>query len=276
MRSAKKRLNKIDKSRISFKNSKGQVTIFIIIAILVIAIGVLIYLFYPKIFPNAETETKNPSIFIQECMEEEIQDTVNTLSLQGGSVNPTFYYNYYDNVNNKNYNVEYLCYTNQYYQKCIVQQPMLMQHIQSEILNTIKDDSVRCFDNMKKGYESKGYQVDMTPGNITVELLPEKIVTTFGYEVTLTKGNTEKYENFKIALDSNLYELSSIANSIINWETQYGDAEVTTYMDYYHNLKVEKKKQVDETTMYILTNRDSGDKFQFASRSYAFPPGIAI
>ena len=30
----------------------GQVTIFIIIAILIVALGVLIYLYYPKIFPG--------------------------------------------------------------------------------------------------------------------------------------------------------------------------------------------------------------------------------
>jgi len=254
------------------EGKKGQVTIFIIIALLIVAIGVLVYLFYPKIFPSAETETKNPSIFIQECMEEEIQDTVNTLSVQGGSVNPTFYYDYYNGVGVDK--VEYLCYTNQYYQKCVVQQPMLISHIQSEILNEIEDETISCFNSLKMSYENRGYDTDMKSGNTTVELLPGKIVTTFGYELTLTKGDTEKYQNFNIVLDNNLYELASIANSIINWETQYGDAEVTTYMNYYHNLKVEKKEQLDGTKIYILTNRDSENKFQFTSRSYVFPPGI--
>jgi hypothetical protein len=255
-------------------NKRGQVTIFIIIAVLVIALGVLIYMFYPKLISKTGIETKNPSAFIQECMQEKIQNTADILSLQGGSVKPTFYYSYYNN--NQVNNIEYLCYTNQYYQPCIVQQPMLIQHIQSEILNEIKGDTISCFDSMKKSYENKGYEVNMKPGNITVELLPEKIVTTFGYELTLTKGETENYKDFKIVLDNNLYELASIANSIINWETKYGDVEITSYMNYYHNLKVEKKKQIDETTVYILTNIDNGKKFQFASRSYAFPPGIAV
>jgi hypothetical protein len=258
-------------------NKKGQVTIFIIIAILVVAIGVLFYLFYPKIFPGTGTETKNPSTFIQECMQEEIQNTITNLSLQGGSVNPTFYYTYYDTKKSGTNNVEYLCYTNQdYIYPCVVQRPLLVEHIQSEILNNIKADSITCFNNLKKSYENKGYQVNMIPGNITVELIPKKVVTTFEYELTLTKGNTEKFQNFKIALDSNLYEFAGIANSIINWETQYGDAEVTTYMNYYHDLKVEKKSQIDETRVYILTDRNSGEKFQFASRSYVFPPGMGI
>lgn len=251
----------------------GQVTIFIIIAILIVALGVLIYLYWPKLVSNISTETINPSAYIQNCMQQKIQDTVENISLQGGSVNPEFYYTYY---NGKGVDkIEYLCYINQYYKPCVVQQPMLVQHIQSEVLKEIKSSTINCFDSMEKSYTTKGYAVSMTPGNTTVEILPEKIVTTFGYELDLTKGETQKYQNFKIVLNNNLYELAGIANSIINWETQYGDAEITTYMNYYHDLKVEKKKQVDETTIYILTNTDTDNKFQFASRSYAFPPGIS-
>ena len=239
-----------------------------------VALAVLVYMFYPKIISRFETETTNPSTFIQECMEEKIQDTVDVLSLQGGSVNPTFYYTYYDETSVDN--LEYLCYTNLYYNPCVVQQPMLINHIQSEIKNEIEGDAKDCFNSMKKSYENKGYKVDIKEGNLTVELLPEKIVTTFNNELTLTKGNIEKYQNFNIVLDNNLHKLVSIANSIIGWETVYGDSEVTTYMNYYHDLKVEKKKQMDETTIYIITDRNSGDKFQFASRSYAFPPGTII
>jgi hypothetical protein len=46
-------------------------------------------------------------------------------------------------------------------------------------------------------------------------------------------------------------------------------------MNYYHDLKVEKKRQVDETKIYILTDTTRDNKFEFATRSYAFPPGIA-
>ena len=46
-------------------------------------------------------------------------------------------------------------------------------------------------------------------------------------------------------------------------------------MNYYHDLKVEKNKQTDGSTIYILTERDTENKFQFASRSVAWPPGIS-
>jgi len=252
---------------------RGQVTIFIIIAILIIALGVLVYMFYPQIRSTIETETTNPATFIQECIEEKIQNTVDIISLQGGSVEPGYYYAYYNGKNVDN--VEYLCYTNEYYMPCVVQQPLLAQHIQSEILNEIREDSIACFNSMQQSYENQGYDVNMKSGNMTVELLPKRIVTTYNYELTLTKGDTQNYKNFQVVLNDNLYELTSIANSIINWETIYGEAEITTYMNYYHDLKVEQKKQIDETSIYILTDRNNNKKFQFAVRSFAFPPGIS-
>jgi hypothetical protein len=250
------------------EEKKGQVTVFIIIAVLIIALGVLLYMFWPKIISNVSSETKNPSAYIQECMEEEIQNTVENISLQGGSVNPTSYYNY---ENNK---IEYLCYTNQYYRPCVVQQPMLLQHMQSEILKEIEEETTTCFDNLKKSYTTRGYEVDMKSGNTLVEIGPNKIITTFNYTVTLKKGETEKYENFNLILDNNLYRLINIANSIISFETVYGDSETTVYMNYYHDLKVQKLKQIDESTIYILTDKNDDNVFQFASRSYAFPPGF--
>ena len=94
--------------------------------------------------------------------------------------------------------------------------------------------------------------------------------------MSLTKGDASNYDAFRVVVDNNLYELVSIANSILNWEASYGDAETTTYMNYYHDLKVEKKKQSDGSTVYILTDRNTEEKFQFASRSVAWPPGYGI
>ena len=107
-----------------------------------------------------------------------------------------------------------------------------------------------------------------------MELLPQRVFVSFEKDLTLTKGDAERCDKIDVVIDNNLYELVSISNSILNMETKYGDSETTIYMNYYHNLKVEKKKQSDGTTIYILTHRDTGNKFQFASRSVAWPPGI--
>ena len=250
-------------------NKSGQVTIFIIIAIIIVALGILIYLFFPQIRVNFGFAADNPSEFIQNCMEDKIKSTTETLSLQGGSLNPENYFLYSDD------RIEYLCYTNEYYIPCVVQQPLLKQHIENEIKNEIKEESNSCFDSLRQNFEGQGFIVNLERGDIIVELLPNIIVVTYDRSLSITKDSTERYEKLNVVINNNLYELMSIANSILSMEVQFGDSETTIYMNYYHDLKVEKKKQTDGTTIYILTDRSTGDKFQFASRSIAWPPGIS-
>jgi len=245
----------------------GQVTIFIIIGIVVVAFAVLAYIFYPEIKTTLTGSSDNPSAFLQNCLEEKIENTISDLSLKGGSLNPEHYF-VYDNSN-----IEYLCYTGNYYETCVVQQPMLKRHIESEIEKGIENEAQSCFDSLKLSFENKGYNVELRKGAMKVELLPKRVVVTFNNSLTTSGQDSEEYDKFEVILNNNLYELVSIANSILNWESQYGDSETTIYMNYYHDLKVEKKKQSDGTTIYILTDRNNGNKFQFASRSVAWPPG---
>jgi len=252
------------------KKRRGQVTIFIIVAIVIVVLGILIYMFYPQIKSSLGGGEENPSIFIQTCLEESIQEKANLIELQGGSFEPEFFYQYLGDK------IEYLCYTGEYYETCVVQESMLKQHVETEIKSSIQNEVQACFNSLRESYQDKGYNVQMRPGDTIVELLPKRIVTRFDYRVTLTKDGTENYESFNVVLNNNLYELISIANSILAWEAIYGDAETTTYMNYYPDLKVEKKKETDGTTIYILTDRNTGNKFQFASRSVAWPPGYDI
>ncbi len=251
-------------------NKRGQVTLFVIIAIVIVALGVLIYMFYPQIKGTLGFGLENPKAYIQTCLEDEIQENLNKLSLQGGSLEPTNYILY------EGEKIEYLCYTTGYYEPCVMQQPLLKPHIEEEINTKIQDNVQFCFDSLKESYENKGYGVNLRRGGISVEVLPELVVTTMNYSLTLTKESSESYDSFNVIIHNNLYELLGITNSILKWETRFGTAEVTTYMDFYHDLKVEKKEQSDGSTIYVITHRANGNKFQFASRSYAWPPGYGI
>jgi hypothetical protein len=246
---------------------RGQVTIFIIIALIIIGVALLLYLLRSPAEVTFEFDEKNPSAFIQTCLEDEIENAVETTSLQGGSMNPEHYILYQDNK------IEYLCFTEEYYKTCVVQQPLLKGHIESEIENEIKEEVINCFNELENNYVERNYNVNLERGKTSVELLPKRVVSSFDYVLTASKAETERYDSFNVILNNNLYELVSITNSIISWEAAYGDAETTLYMSYYHDLKVEKKKQQDGSTIYILTDRNNENKFQFASRSVAWPPG---
>ncbi len=249
------------------EGKKGQVSLFIIIAIIIVIMGILIYLFYPKIKATFGLETQSPSEYLQTCLEEDFENIVDNLSLKGGELNPEHYFIY------ENQQIKYLCYTENYYETCVNQEPMLKNSIEEEIEEKLGSKINECSDAMKENFENRGYIVNLQKGESDVELLPKRILLRINSTLVLQKEGSQNYDSFSIILNNNLYELVSIANSIINWEAHYGDSEITTYMNYYHDIKVEKKKQSDGTTVYILTDRDTRDKFQFASRSVAWPAG---
>jgi hypothetical protein len=151
----------------------------------------------------------------------------------------------------------------------------LKRHVESEIKKNIESEAEACFRQMETSFEDKGYSVVLAKGITRVELLPKRVVASFdNYRLTLTKGETEIYESFDIILNNNLYEFVGITNSILSWEALFGEAETTTYMTYYRDLKVEKHEQIEGSRIYILTDRNTGNKFQFASRSNAWPSGL--
>ncbi len=254
------------------QDKKGQLTVFVVIALVVVAIGILIYLFYPQISSTLGGSTQDPNAFIQNCIEDEIQSTIDLVSLQGGNLEPILY------VLNNDEQISYLCYTSNYYKTCVVQQPLLKEHIELEIASGIESSARNCFNELKSSFEGRGYTVSLTEGATSISILPGKVETTFNYSVTLSRTETQKYDSFAVTTNSNLYQFTSIANNIIDWEATYGNAETTAYMDLNHDLKVEKLSPQSEygAKIYVLTNRNSLDKFQFASRSQVFPPGYGI
>lgn len=254
-----------------FSDKKGQITLFVIIAIVIVALGVLIYVFYPKIStvfgPGQE---QNPNEFIQNCMEDEIADKIQNVSSQGGSLNPELYILHQDEK------IQYLVYTEQFYLKGVVQKPFLKKQIEKEIKSGIQQKVKNCFNELKTSFEGMNYEVTIKEGDINVNLIPQKVVAAFNYSVTLKKTDTKKYESFNVVVNNNLYELASIADSIVDLESEYGDADIALYMDLYHNLKVEKRAPVYGTSVYILTDRETNDKFQFAARSVVMPPAYGV
>jgi len=248
-----------------FEDKRGQLTIFIIIAIIIVA--VLLVLFWPKL-KIIVTPSSAPQEYIQDCIESDMKEVVERVMLQGGYISPENYIMYDDEK------VQYLCYTNQYYERCLIQQPLLRQHIEGEIKKEISSKIVKCVDDFKKEMESRGYSVSKGKSEINIDIVPKNIKLGIETPLTYSKGEeSESYEKVRINLKSDIYHLIMMSTSILNWESRYGDSDSLTYMLYYPDLKVEKYKQGDGSTIYILTDRNTKEKFMFASRSVAWPPG---
>ncbi len=250
------------------EKKKAQTTIFIILALVIVVVLVLLYINRASF--TSVLSGKSPIENLKQCIRDSMQEGIEIISVQGGSISPENYYLY---ENNK---VDYLCYSDEYYKKCIMQKPLLKQSIEKELKEYSKTKIQGCLDSAKNSLEKEGYIVSAKDANISIEIIPNNIIVNVEADLETTKQKTESYKFIKTDINSDLYNLIMIAGSISNFEARYGDSETMTYMMYYPALKVEKKKQAEGTTIYVLTNRETLDKFIFASKSVVFPPGVRV
>jgi len=249
-----------------FSNRKGQVTIFVILAIIVVAVVIVIFAF-PQ--ANVFSDEVNPSSYLRTCIEPEIYNIKDILSVQGGYSNPDNYALYQD------MKLEYLCYTAEYYSTCTVQQPLLLKHVQDEMKKHIEPRAKQCFEDLKSQYERKGYEVRSGNSQIDVRIIPDSITVDFVAPLTLSREDTQTFQKFSVGISSSWYDLINVATNIIQYESTFGDSETSLYISYYPDLLIEKTRRDDGSTIYQLSDVTTGDEFAFASRSLVWPQGLA-
>jgi hypothetical protein len=247
-------------------NKKAQITLFVIIALVIVGVLIIFLVWGNKIIPMVTTKT--PMNEIKSCIEDSAKQGIEIIGKQGGEIEPDNYILY------KGEKIEYVCYTTESYQTCVMQKPLLKQDVEKELAEYLKPYVKNCIDGVKISTEGKGYDVTATEPRVSVELVPNNAIINTNSDFIATKGDkTENYKNIKIEMSSGLYDEIMIASSIANFEARYGTAESMIYMVYYPSLRV-NKTEFQGTRIYTITDKEKGDSFQFASRSLVFPSGL--
>lgn len=245
---------------------RGQVTIFIILAVIIVT-AIIVFFSYSKLDFSTSSQK---GLYIESCIENELQDFLAELALNAGQINPSFTTMYMDE------NISIICYTGEYHKPCVVQDPFLKQTFEDSLTKLMKPKIESCYETGIEELKSKGY--DVVSGKLTysISINPDG---TIGVNLTAptsisSEDTTARVENFEITIASNLYEVITVANSILQFETYYGDAEASSFMLYYPDLKIEKIRRDEGMKIYIITNEEI--KYRFASRSYAWPAGYGF
>ncbi len=249
---------------------RGQITIFVIVAILIVAAIVLFFLFRQGIIPGLPNAgEKNPNAAFQDCLKDKILETTDLISKQGGYVNPNLYKEF------DGERLAYLCYNSNYYLSCINQEPMLIQHLKEEIKNNLKTKVEECFNQFKTNLERAGYEVNTNYKGFDVQLVPKKIIVDIDAEITTTKNKqTSSQKDFAIVFPSRIYELEVVAQEITSQEARFCNFEQLGYMLLYPQINIDKFRTGDGDTIYTIEDRKTGEKFKFAVRSCVIPPGF--
>jgi len=245
---------------------RGQVTVFIIIAVIIVG-ALIIYFAFPRtraILPIASLP--NPNSYLSDCLAPQIATSMKLLTEQGGETNPTSYSSY------QGVKIQYLCYTSEEYKPCVVQQPLLVQHVESELRNSVQAQATQCMSDLKNLYQNRGYQFSST-NEINVSIEPGSVRVEYVQPVTVSKETTQTFRRAGYLKTSNIYDLLMTATSIVQFESTLGNSETSLYIQYYPDLTIQKMKRQDDT-IYVLGNVATKETFTFATRSLIWPAGF--
>ena len=251
-------------------NSKGQITIFIILALILIVGIVLIFL----LRQGPETEVvsaDDPQAFIQSCTREVIEEALKLIMITAGDIEAKGTVMYNGN------NITYLCYNENYYGACINQRPLLIEHIQDEITEYIKPRVSNCFQVLEETLEPR-YDVEME-GNwdLKTKLTSQGVEVEIERDFKMQRGDeVQNFDLFKINFLHPIYSLAEVAMEIVNQEARYCNFDILGFMIIYPKYDITKFRTGDSTTIYSITEgvteREYG--FTFAVRSCAIPAGF--
>ena len=141
---------------IRLRNKKGQITIWVIIAI-VLVFSIILFFFIDQKAVIKQSEEFDPTSYIKECAEKYVNEAVDIILPQGGFLEPKNYARY------KNTNIEFLCQNKGNFNTCINQHPLILTEIKKELpdltnfekrlnrkINIINSNA----DNMKKEFKN--------------------------------------------------------------------------------------------------------------------------
>ena len=257
------------KKRNERKMVKAQVTIFIILALIIVVSIILVFLLIqgPEAEPGGADE-RDPQNYIESCVKDSLKEVVQILAKQGGYVNPLEY------KIHEGDRISYLCYNDEIGKECVVLESDLKLNLEKEIDKYLKQKIDNCFQILKTTLEEKDYIVKMDSMdlmNFETKLEPGKVIVDINRKFEMRKrGSLQKVEDFNIGYIYPLRKLSFHTMKIISNEASLGNCYNNQHMqieDYSINnypLEISKIDVGNGDDIYILNLNQY--EFKFAIR----------
>lgn len=247
---------------------RGQVVIFVIIALLLI--GALLLFFALRNSPIVQTgEEFSAQAFLGQCLRPEIVKNVDSLLDKGGLAEPK------DTIIYDDKKIIYLCKNLNYYEKCVMQHPTYIDEVRRELEREIEDEIANCFTLLGDELDRRGFNVSEKELEYSAVLKQGSAEISINKEIVLSKGETsESFDNFIVIAKSPIYELLDSAQEIARQEAQFCYFENLGYNLIYREISIEKDVMSEATKIYTLTHKESGKELMIAIRGCAIPAGF--
>lgn len=249
-------------------NKRGQIAIFIIVAILIVAVVALFFKF--RVSPTLSGEREfNPETYIEQCLRQEAIDKINLIVEQGGFFNPLNYKIYND------VKATYLCENINYYEPCINQHPALLSEIENELNKEMNLIAGNCFASFKEEATRRNFVISGEVNEVIVELRPGFVETSVFSDLVISSGeNSQSFSEIKAIVQTPLTDLAYVASEIVRQEAQFCHFSTEGYSLLYRDFDVRRNIMSDSTKIYTIKHRDTARKMHIAIRGCAIPAGF--
>lgn len=257
-------------NKIKIRNKRGQVTIFIIICLLIVASILLILYLSGKIsFINSPAE--NPESYLRNCMMTSIKDAEKIIIDNNG----------YPQIIKDNYvlynkeKVPYMCTAAEFYSVCTPQEPAFFSYVSELIENKVARDTQTCLDNLVEDLKNKGYTVQVDLGNVTLKVQKDFIAVNFGKRIYATRNEDAiQISNIEISHSTKLYDMIKLIQTIVNYESTVCEFDKMNWMRHDSSILIFSTRTSDQTKIYTLQDRLTEREIKFAIKTCVLPAGI--
>ncbi len=248
---------------------RGQVTLFVILGIVIVAIILLVVFLREPIAQavaseaNLQTEMKGVTGSIEKCLKKSADGPIKKIAWQGGYLGPTSgTYRLWNDTT-----VSYLCYNMKGKQTCI-NRLLTVKVVEKQLEKAIEEKLKTCVDIQPRGTFAKYDVITKKDFNVTVQVLLDAVRVNLDYPVTLqskkTRSNVLSKQKFTSTLSYPLGDLLNVVYSIIDAETTNGYFDQLSYMLASQSKYTIYVNKPYPDKIYRLKLRENDFTFQFA------------
>jgi hypothetical protein len=252
------------------QSRKSQITIFVIIVLIIIVAIALIFILLRN--KQAAVSAEQGVEIYKGCVGDVVKNA--EARLIENNFYPEISDNYFVYQGKK---ARYLCKASMFYTPCINQEPMLIEHLRLEILNATKKAEKKCYEELKKNFRRKGYDIKDSEKNISFEIDFEKnfINAEIKRAVSVEKNEEARsYAGFEVSVNSVLYNLADLTRIILNYESTLCEFNNINWMRNFPEIKIDKFVSGEQTKVYTLSDRRTGKQISFAVKTCVLPAGL--
>ncbi len=248
-------------------SKKGQMTIFVITALVIIALVVIFFLIRAGIKSKSDiiNEPGEANQRLAECVSSYMNEASNLIIQNGGYISKDKYKMFMEYEYEK---VPYLCYSPSYYSRCINMEPVIVDKIEEGLYEYLSPKIETCIEELNADLLSDGFTVtDTSETSFTLEIIPNKIEVVINKDIKIKKaGETKEFSKFIASTQSPLYDFARITQRITEDEAKYTNSEYLNIMAADPWMDINKFVTGDSNKIYTLTDTRTGISWRFAVR----------